>query len=369
MAISHVLRHVSDWVCDLYLQNYANTLLTVDMDKSKTLKRLNVSGPFDDYDLPFKAAYGSGQTVNGTYITDTVSIGGVTLKNTTLAAANASEFPNGIMGLGYNLPVGEVGKDPMVNHTIIDALANSGAINRRIFSLSLGHTSDTNGTLTFGGVDTERYYDSLVGVKMVPSRGAPKVIEYAVKLQGLEVKGIDGVSGSERSETVVLDNGSPQCSLPNEMVEPLFEKFGALSFIYPGTNIKQSGYVDCAMAKKYADSRFGFKFDGKTIYLSGEDVVRDVFSPGEQLGFKQVLGSKSDDWDGVCLFAFSEQLKNLPSLVGDPVLRHTYAVYDLDNKVIGLAQANIGSTKSNVVEIGKGDEIPDTKGAAGEFLL
>lgn len=344
-----------------FLDN-ANSALIVDLNKSNTTRTLHVSGPQDDEELPFKVMYLHGASANGTYITETVSIGGFTLKNQTLGAANQSDFRSGILGLGYNIVQGEARrKDPLVNNTIIDGLVNQGAINRRIFSLSLGHTSSTNGSLVFGGVDTERYYDSLVGIPMVPSRGAPYVIEYAVKLEELEIKGVKDLSGSTEPVTVVLDNGAPQNVLPEKLVKPIQKTFEALSYT-DDSGIESDGYVNCAMGRKLADARFGFKFTGKTIYISGAEAVRDIFSTGEQTFLKQKLGSKSEDWDGVCFLAFAVQPEGAPALVGDPLLRHAYAVYDMDNKVIALAQANIKSTKHNLVEIGKDDEIPDTKG-------
>lgn len=334
---------------------------TVDLNKSNSTHLLNVSGPYDDDELPFKVKYIDGNSANGTYITETVSIGGITLTNQTLGAANQSDFRNGILGLGYKIVNDDVrSKDPFVNNTVIDSLVNQGAINRRIFSLSLGHTASTNGSIVFGGVGTERYYDSLVSVPMVPSAGYPYVIEYAVKLEGLEIKGIDGLSDSSNAVTVVLDNGTPQNLLPEEVVNPIHEKFESLSITYEG--MEKDGFVNCAMGKKFADARFGFKFAGKTIYITGAEAVRDIFSTQDQIAYKHYLGSKSDDWDGVCHLAFAKQLKGVPGIVGDPLLRHAYAVYDMDNKVVALAQANIKSTKHNLVEIGKNDDIPDAKG-------
>lgn len=332
---------------------------------SKTLTRLNVSGPYDDYNLPFKVAYADGSvSANGTYYTDTVSIAGETIKEMPFGAANQSSFTNGIIGLAFSRKDdGNASEtDPLYNHGIVDSLVGAGAINRRLFSLALGHTDEANGTLVFGGVDSARYYDDLVSVPMVPNGGADTAVEYAVKMQGLEIKGLDGVNGTSGVVTVVLDNGSPQNYLPKDMVQPLTDKFGAQS-INSDQGLVQ-GLVDCAMGRKYSDARIGFQFAGKTIYITGADAVRDIFPPSQQRQYRQKIGPKADGWDGLCMFAFVARPEGISSnLVGDPMLRHTYAVYDIDNKVIGLAQANIGSTKNNLVEVGKDDKIPSTKGA------
>lgn len=334
----------------------------VNADKSSSLRHLNVTGPHEGSKMPFYVAYGQGDTsVNGTYIADTITVAGATLKNQRLGAANESSFASGIFGLGYNIVFDEQkSKDPLVGHTVVDGLVKSGAINRRLFSLALGHTEDTNGTITFGGVDTGLYYDSLVGVPLVPSRGSPRVVEYTVKLEGLEVKGLDGVKSSDKNVTVLLDNGAPEIMLPDEMVKPILDKFGTRSIKVDGR--ERGSFTNCALGRKYADSRFGFKFAGKTIYISGQQVVRDTLSDGEQNYVKDKIGSDSDDWDGVCQLIFAPHLEGLPYLVGDPLLRHAYAVYDMDNKEVGLAQANFNSTKHNLVEIGKDDGIPKDKG-------
>lgn len=336
------------------------------MDGSETIKRLNVSGPHDDYNLPFRVGYGDGtRTANGTYWTDTVTIAGQTIKGMIFGAANETNIPAGIMGLGFSYKGNNNRSetDPLFNHGIVDSLVDSGAINRRIFSLSLGHTDDANGTVVFGGVDSARYYDDLVSVPLVPSRGYSHAFEYAVKMQGIEIKGIDGIDSSTQALPVLLDNGAPQNQLPKDIVQPLHDKFGVVPNFTFQSGATLHALVDCAMARKYSDARFGFQFTGKTIYISGADVVRDVYPAATQARYQRELGAKAKGWDGVCMFAFiatTEGDRN--NLIGDPVLRHTYAVYDVDNKVVGLAQANIGSTKSALVEVGKDDKMPTKKG-------
>jgi hypothetical protein len=55
-----------------------------------------------------------------------------------------------------------------------------------------------------------------------------------------------------------------------------------------------------------------------------------------------------------------------PYLLGDTFLRSAYVVYDLKNNLIGIAQTNFGSTKTNVVELqASATSIPNLSGVTG----
>jgi len=77
------------------------------------------------------------------------------------------------------------------------------------------------------------------------------------------------------------------------------------------------------------------------------------------------------DWDEVCIFGMADVTNfgykgDSFTLLGDTFLRSAYVVYDLANEQLGLAQANLGSNETDIVEIARGDKLPEVKGVEGQ---
>lgn len=130
---------------------------------SKTAVALNES---------FSVQYGIG-SANGTYYSDDVEIGGITVKSQHFAVANSSSGnPTGVLGIGpdpyggYNMSEPDVGGDldtymASPYGLLLTSMVSQGLINSRIFSLDLGTLYDPAGSLIFGGVDKGRFEGTL----------------------------------------------------------------------------------------------------------------------------------------------------------------------------------------------------------------
>ncbi|KAK5991102.1 putative aspartic-type endopeptidase opsB [Cladobotryum mycophilum] len=308
----------------------------------------------------FDISYLDGREIQGDYFNDSVVIDGAVIKNQQLGLALESVRPTGIMGLGLTITVAAKKKYP----TIVDNLVSQGIINAPVFSLYLNDLQSKEGTVLFGGVDTEKIIDDLAVLPMqsVPGSNTQEITSYAVKLTGLSVT---GVKTDSLSAVTILDSGSTLSLLPDAFTKKVWNQFGVKNV--QGLPV---AFVDCARANDKAT--FDFEFGSKSIKIPLEEFVIDSFADfQDELMSQPSLQSLFKGWKGVCAFGISStadfRIKSDQfALLGDTFLRSAYVVYDLANKQIGMAQASLNSTSSKIVEFKKGDSISNIKGTGAD---
>ncbi|KAJ5358926.1 uncharacterized protein N7496_011339 [Penicillium cataractarum] len=295
-----------------------------DLKKSSTFKML-------DYDM--NATYGVGSFLAaGPYATDTLTIGGATVKNMEFALAEQSRNPHGILGIGYSIATDAAANLGKNYSNLPEALVNSGAIKSAAYSLWLNKYSGT-GNLLFGGVNKAQYKGDLQTVPVLPVYGQYRSL--AIALTDISVKGTSGTKSYTTGLplAVSLDNGSPLIALPQELLDPIFKEVGAG---YSST--AEAAYIPCDQAN--ADYNVTFSFSGATVTIPLSELV---FADYTETGFPK----------NACLFGLSYSQPGL-NLMGDPFLRGAYVVYDLANNEISLADANYDGGKDDILEIGTG---------------
>ncbi|CEJ90285.1 hypothetical protein VHEMI06078 [[Torrubiella] hemipterigena] len=332
--------------------------------QSTSFKRLTKS-ELDGNDT-FAINYsGAAYSVGGTMGKDTVGVAGITIKDQMMGLAVTNNgFAYGFLGLGFNTTVStRFRKKPATFPTVLDNMVTQGSINRRAFSLFLNGTSNI-GTILFGGIDSDKYYDNLASLPMVIDPLFPRLpIDYNVELTGVGSPNITGLKLS-KTAVVLVDSGSPQVRLPVELLPPIYKHFNVLN---KNTSADIGNFVDCAEASKYENDFLEFAFKGKTIRVPGSALFKDIYdAPGitSEKSVRAKLGSDVASWKRVCLFGISFPIPGTSFLLGDPVLRYAYTVFDQDTKTISMAQANLNSRKENVVEIPKTGSIPKVKGVS-----
>lgn len=134
-------------------------------------------------DENFSAQYGKG-SANGTYYSDTIDIGGISINGQHFAVANDSEgIPLGILGIGpdpyggYNMSEPAVGKNLdtyMANpySLLLTSMVSQGLINSRAFSLDMASLDNPTGSLIFGGVDKGRFQGTLQTFPLLAEHGS-----------------------------------------------------------------------------------------------------------------------------------------------------------------------------------------------------
>ncbi|UNI13823.1 hypothetical protein JDV02_000527 [Purpureocillium takamizusanense] len=322
---------------------------------SSTMKTVQKSG--------FNITYLDHRNIQGDYFNDTLTIHGKQIKDQQLGLALRSVRPTGIMGLGYSATVASNRTYP----TVVDNMVAQGLIDAAVFSLYLNDADAKSGTILFGGVDSEKYYGRLATLPLtngVVNDASEATPYYAVALRGLS---IDGVKLPDFQGVAILDSGSSLTLLPNPLIKDIHDKFGVVSIDQIPVPL-----VDCAYrGDKGKGIRFSFKFDNKTIRVPADEIVLDYFPADAQKILKgDALKSLFGTWKAVCVFGIASAndygIKSETwALLGDPFLRSAYVVYDMTNRQVGLAQANVNNNKSNVIEISKGAKtLPDVAGVA-----
>ncbi|KAG9258591.1 aspartic peptidase domain-containing protein [Emericellopsis atlantica] len=331
-----------------------------DPDESSTFETVNG----EDFDIQ----YLDSRRIQGEYFKDTVTFGDVEVTGQRMGLALQSVRPTGIMGLGLSVNVASTREYP----TIIDNLVDQGHINTRAYSLYLNDIDTDAGALLFGGIDQKKFIGNLATLPLQSDAlaGTSQITSFNVEIQGFDVVSPDGektVNIPNLDSLAILDSGSTISLLPNDQVQDLWDEFGVLSFIDV-----LAPFIDCAYrGDKGQGYKFEFRFDGKTISVPMDEMVIDAYSDVQDI-FKSdpTLRQYFGDWDGACMFGIGSTSDfgiddDQFTLLGATFLRSAYVVYDLANEQLGIAQANLNSTDTDIVDIEEGD-LPDVTGVESQ---
>lgn len=302
--------------------------------------------------------YGIGGA-EGIISSDNVHIQGVEIQNQTfyLVSEVEDQAGVGIMGIGY--PAGEVyaAEFGPTYPTIVDALFNQGVINRRAFSLYLDDQESGLGSVIFGGIDSSKYTGDLVSVAVTPN-GTGQYDRFAVDLSAISFVDESGstlLTSPHMASRVTLDSGSTLSYLPQNVTQAIATGLGASYLAAAGVYI-----APCAYRKVQASVSFQFGgSNGPTLHVELSQLLGDYYQ-GENFGD----GTEACTVNIAALSA--EESDELDTLIlGDSFLRSVYAVYDLDNNEIALAQAKFDQTgTSNIQAIPSGSGLPGVSSTA-----
>ena len=209
-----------------------------------------------------------------------------------------------------------------------------------------------SGSILFGGIDTAKFHDSLV-VLPVQKSSNNTYTDFTVALSSVSVLDATGKTAFSQDNLalpVILDSGTTNTYLPDNVVQPIISGVGAV-------NDPELGLiVPCSLASSPANFTFGFGGNGgPSISVSLGEFITPIFNDdGPQPRFK--------NGGDICGFGMDTSGTG-PILFGDTFLRSAYVVYDLTNNQIGMAQTNFNATNSNIVEISN-SEIPSATATA-----
>ncbi|UNI15918.1 hypothetical protein JDV02_002402 [Purpureocillium takamizusanense] len=308
----------------------------------------------------FNISYLDQRSVRGDYFNDTVTINGKTINGQRLGLPRNTTPGSGVLGLGLSAGVAAEQQYP----AIVEHMAAEGVIGRAAFSLYLNHSQADTGVILFGGIDTRKFIGKLATVPLVPGfKPGSGVQAYAVRMSGLNIGDPGGDESNDQTRnalnvTVVLDSGSTLTFLPDGYAEPIWKRFDVEIF-------QNKAFIDCKHATSNDDISVEISFPNKTIVVPIRELVVDF----PQKNILKLLGLKLGD---PCIFgiqgtSFSNITDSKFGIIGDTVLRSAYVLYDAENKQIGIAQANIASNDSDIVDLKSGDStIPNVTGVSEE---
>lgn len=322
----------------------------------------------------FSIKYLDGTASTGDYITDDFSIANTTIKSLQMGYATKVVRGTGILGIGFSNHVAAATPYP----NIMDELVKQNIIPTKAYSLYLNDRRSPEGSILFGGIDTEKFIGNLEVVPIIKDISSGKISSFTVDLEGITVAYPNGSKADIKMPAAemptLLDSGTTLSYLPQAMAEDLFEDLGAV------TDFKTTGltFIPCdylgANSRPKSDPQtltISFTFGNKTIRVPVQEMVLDVFAD-----YDGPVPIKLP-FDNACLFGiqslggFSGQSNGIASadflLLGDTFLRSAYVVYDLTHQQIGLAQANLNSTASKIVELRAEDKsIPSLTGVPAQ---
>lgn len=349
--------------------NHANAI-SVDQTKSSTFDVVEKNG--------FNISYVDGSGSTGDYFQDTFSIGGATIKQFEMGLALTSSIGVGIMGIGYTNSEANVFSGNGTQYpNLPDALVSAGLVSTQAYSLWLndlgkpkeghwcakkiasnGTLDSSTGSILFGAIDTEKYHGDLISVDVLPSSKAEggSINSFTVaftSLVAMSSTGSDTLTPANYQEAAILDSGTTITLLPDALAMKIFEEVGATVDQQLGAVV-----VPCSLAANTGTIQYGFGgTGGPVISVSMEELVLPLdLTDGQTPKYR--TGEKA------CQFGI-EPAGDLPVLFGDTFLRSAYAVYDMANNKIALANTDFNATKSNIVPFAsQGAPIPSAASAS-----
>lgn len=344
---------------------------TYNANKSSTYKFVN-----SDFDISYLDGTGS----SGDYITDTFAIGGASIKALQMGYATQTVRGTGIMGISYSASESTLDNYP----NLIDQFEQQGLISTKAYSLYLNDFRSESGSILFGGIDTDKFIGNLSSMPIVQTQTSNGTSGYSVLAVALNSMTANPGSGANKSPVslggqplpAILDSGTTLSYLPSTVAASLFSAIGA----YTDDLVTGYTFIDCdGPSDLTVTLSLG---QGATIVLPASQIVLDVFAGMQSqipsnvpfsnaclFGFQDIGSASSSSLSAMAATQIAASSDSSFALLGDTFLRSTYAVYDLTNNEIGLAQSNLNSSTSSIVEIKASDNgIPTLTGVKAQQI-
>ncbi|EME48285.1 hypothetical protein DOTSEDRAFT_70028 [Dothistroma septosporum NZE10] len=294
----------------------------------------NSSSTYKFVNSDFNITYADGSGSAGDYVTDTVTVGSVSIENQQFGIGYESSSEEGILGIGYPLnevAVAYTGGRPYAN--VPQSLLNGGHIATNAYSLWLNDLDASTGSILFGGVNSAKYTGALETLPIIKEDGF--YAEFVIALTAVGQNGTSGSIASNLATPALLDSGSSLMYLPNNVTQSIYDATGARYDSSQG-----AAFIDCDQAN--SEATIDFTFSSPTIKVSMNELV---IVAGEDRG------------KPICILGIAPAGSSTPVL-GDTFLRSAYVVYDLSANQISLAQTNFNSTTDDIAEITNSTGVP-----------
>lgn len=325
---------------------------TFDKEKSKSYKSNGTE---------FFISYGDTTYAEGEMATDVIKIGDTKLEKAIFAVADTTNSTPGVFGVGYPgneatvIDVNTLKVDKSKEYSNFPVmLKEEGLIDTVSYSLWLNDPDSKEGNILFGGVDHKKYSGKLGKVPFINLE--PEYFEnptaFYVMLSNLGFKGdkdADTTNIMSNNFPVLLDSGTTNCILPEDVVDLVAEALGAKyieeeeAYFRECDDSDKAGYLE-------------FDFSGVKIQVSSSDMLLPV----RDYDYKKL---KLDSGKPVCMVAMTPAAKKDTLILGDSFLRSAYVVYDLEKHEAAMAPVKFNQTDSDIEAIKS--EIPKATKASG----
>lgn len=286
-----------DVACDLHSK--------YDRTKSSTYKK---------NDTAFAIQYGSG-AVSGVLSTDTVKLGGMTVKDQTFGEALKepgvsfvlAKF-DGILGMAFQ-SISVDGVTPVFQNMLKQELIKEGHGMFGAF-LSADTSSDVGGDLTLGGTDDKYYTGNFTYVPL------KEETYWLIKADKMKVGGTTSSKYCPGGCNAIVDTGTSLLAGPKDQADALNVQLGATPLI--------AGEYTFDCSKLDSLPTVTFTLGGKDFSLSGKDYTLNV---------------KGQCLSGFMGIDFSGSRLDGTWILGDVFIRKYYTEFNVEEKKVGFATA------------------------------
>lgn len=255
----------------------------------------------------FAIRYGTGSTV-GYLSVDTVTIGGLEIKNQTFGEAVIepgltffnSSF-DGILGLAFMTISANNVVPPFYN------MISQSLIDKPVFCFYLSRKADGQkyGEITFGGPDSEHYIEPFVYAPLTSKT------YWEFHVNSVQVQGTVLSAGFE----AIADSGTSLIIGEETLIRAIINQIGAVE-------IHNNFFVNCSTISSLPNIEF--KISTSTLSLSPIDYILKI----------------TDDQDNTyCMTGFSYGFGPGFMILGDVFMRKYYTMFDMENSQVGFAVA------------------------------
>lgn len=308
-------------------------------NKSSTFKDLSAG--------TFFVQYGDHSNTSGDWMSDTLSIGGVTIPNQAMGLAEYNSVRDGsAIILGIGLPTLESSVQTL-NRTypnVPESLYLNGDIPSWSYSVYLDSLEATAGSILFGGVDKSKYSGPLHTVPFVtPNRFDVTISSINIKSETTnKTVNVLNVPGKGNLDTGTVSLWLPHQTFLTILKDWKVDKDPDYGYIIPEYRLHQ-------LQNEYLE----FNFQGIIIKVSASELFTPKLTgdgtntaqyPNGQKAYSPLIKDGGNSTQGLVL--------------GDSFLRSAYVVYDLANQEASLAQADYSGNDAQVEEIQAGEDVP-----------
>lgn len=277
-------------------------------DNSSTYKKLD-----EDFNINYLQG-----SADGSWATDVVGIAGTELKDLQFGLVDAPNAGKGILGVGLiNL---ESAKDKYTN--LPQMLVEQGKIKHNAYSIFLDSIDASSGSILFGGVQPNKYKGQLSTIPITSNTTT------TVEVTGLIAGEDTEIAIPDNSFSTLLDSGTSLTYLEDSLVEGIARKLDCKF-----SSDKGAYYCD----DRKDEDTVTYEFSGAQLTVKSSEVKIDgsIFGGGDAPG-KYMMS----------IIPYS-QASNY-TILGDSFLRSIYAVFDLTNLQVSMAQSSYSSDDGNI---------------------
>lgn len=264
-------------------------------------------------DATVRVQYGDGTGITGTFVSDSISLGGLDVEGVQLAVVTAGTAPasgvfDGLLGLGLaqNVPPG-----------VIEIALSQGLLAQPMFGVWLNKNPlqpQNGGELMLGGVDTDKLEGPLVWANVTSNT----LGGWPVPLDGVYVGGV-AVACDEAPCVAAIDTGTSLILGPPDAVNAIYAAINAA--------MRGVGGISCEQAASRMPS-VAFGLAGQRLVLTPQQYLRR--NAAGQLTCEASFGSVT----------FTGVPPGYPTwLLGDAFLGSYYAAFDLGTLRVGFARS------------------------------